>query len=59
MLVNIDQNLCTGCGFCGDICPRHIMETITQNDEKNVIVSPERSNLCMKCGHCVAVCPSM
>ena len=58
MIVNIDQNLCTGCGICGDICPRHILETITQNDEKNVIVAPERSHLCLKCGHCVAVCPN-
>ena len=58
MIVNIDQNQCAGCGICGDICPRHILETIIQNDEKNIIVSPERSHLCLKCGDCVAVCPS-
>ncbi len=58
MIVNIDQNLCTSCGICGDICPRHIMETIRQNDEKVVVVSRERLHLCLKCGHCAAVCPS-
>jgi len=58
MIINIDNNLCTSCGICGDICPRHILEIINLNDEEVITVSPERDHLCLKCGHCVSVCPS-
>ena len=58
MVVTIDQDLCKACGICGEVCPRHIPETIVKQDEKVTIISPERIDLCMKCGHCVAVCPN-
>ena len=58
MMIGINQDLCKACSICGDVCPRHILETIVRNDEKITIISSERLNLCMKCGHCVAVCPN-
>ena len=58
MMIRINQDLCKACGICGDVCPRHIPETIAQDDEKITIISQERLNLCMKCGHCSAVCPN-
>ena len=57
-MIRINNDLCNACGICGDVCPRHIPETIVQDDEKITIISQERLNLCMKCGHCTAVCPN-
>ncbi len=57
-MIRINNDLCNTCGICGDVCPRHIPETIVQDDEKITIISQERLNLCMKCGHCTAVCPN-
>ena len=57
MTVRIDQELCTACGICGHVCPRHIPVTIENGDNKFTIISPERLDLCMECGHCAAICP--
>lgn len=55
-MVRIDEKSCTTCGICGDVCPRHIPETIVRDEEKMTIISQDRSHLCMQCGHCAAVC---
>ena len=57
MKITIDQQLCHNCGICGDVCPRHIPETIQTDGHKTTRISPERAELCMDCGHCAAVCP--
>jgi ferredoxin len=57
MKIIIDKQLCHNCGICGDVCPRHIPETISTDGQKATRVSPERADLCMACGHCAAVCP--
>ncbi len=47
-MVKIDENKCTGCGGCIDLCPPIAMSMT--NDV--VIVSDE---LCTECGICVKV----
>jgi nitroreductase len=49
--------LCRACGICGDVCPRHIPETIDDGEIKRTVISSQRVHLCIACGHCVAVCP--
>ena len=57
MSVIIDQNRCESCGICGDVCPRHIPETIDNGTATATLISSDRIGLCMDCGHCSAVCP--
>jgi nitroreductase/NAD-dependent dihydropyrimidine dehydrogenase PreA subunit len=47
----IDQNKCTGCGLCLDVCPSH---TISLHNGKAVVTGKES----LGCGHCEAVCPT-
>ena len=56
-MIRIDSTACKACGICGHLCPRHVLETVTINDEKRTQVVKERLDLCMGCGQCAAVCP--
>lgn len=57
-MISIDTTLCKACGICGNVCPRHIPETIQETEQKSTRISKNRSDLCMECGHCEAVCPN-
>jgi nitroreductase/NAD-dependent dihydropyrimidine dehydrogenase PreA subunit len=57
-MIRIDQDTCKTCGICGQVCPRHVLETVERERRKITRVSPERRELCMGCGHCAAVCPT-
>jgi nitroreductase/NAD-dependent dihydropyrimidine dehydrogenase PreA subunit len=57
MAITIDQDRCNACGICGDVCPRHIPETIDSGIETVTVISSDRIGLCMACGHCSAACP--
>ena len=45
MMITINKDTCTACGICGDVCPRHIPETIVQNDEKITIKRKDLINV--------------
>ncbi|MCP3944414.1 MAG: 4Fe-4S dicluster domain-containing protein [Desulfobacteraceae bacterium] len=47
----VDQELCTGCQVCEDICP---MDAI-QMDEENILAKTD-TDRCIGCGLCVTVC---
>jgi electron transfer flavoprotein alpha subunit len=49
-MVEIDSDVCTGCGGCIDICPVIAISMI--NDV--VTVDPET---CTECGTCIKLCP--
>ena len=48
-MVEIDQELCIGCGECVDDCPGNVIRI--REKKAKVLYS------CIECGHCVAVCP--
>jgi ferredoxin len=56
--VSINESLCTGCGLCGTVCPRHVPVTTGEKADKKTVISQERVDVCMRCGQCAAVCPS-
>ena len=47
----IEEELCTGCGLCVEVCPKN---TITMQGKKAVVTG----NMSLNCGHCSAVCPT-
>ncbi len=51
LIPEVDANLCTNCGKCGEICQYSAIVCVG----KKVLVYPE---LCHACGGCALVCPS-
>jgi len=49
----VDENKCSGCRFCNDLCPYNAIEFDEKEGHSHVI-----SALCKACGVCVAACPS-
>ncbi|KAF5422642.1 MAG: heterodisulfide reductase subunit A [Candidatus Methanomarinus sp.] len=49
----IDEELCTGCRQCEEVCPYN---TLSLDEEKNVMTVNE--TICKGCGACSAACPS-
>jgi len=52
----VDQNLCTRCGICSNVCSPAIIDPA---DGKALpSVADAKAGMCMRCGHCEAFCPS-
>lgn len=49
--------LCTGCGLCVQICPKHIIEM--KSDDEGFLFPFIDNEKCTDCGKCVHYCPSM
>lgn len=50
MAALVNEEKCTGCGMCQNVCP---VEAIELEDGKAVI-----NDDCIECGACVAECPN-
>lgn len=47
----IDEDTCTGCGDCVEVCPT---EALTMRDNVAVVAQPEACNYC---AYCEPICP--
>ena len=54
----VKNELCTGCGVCEDVCPKHCITITKQQGELKPIVD-ESFCLHEKCGKCLKVCPGV
>ena len=52
-LFDIDQQKCTRCGICLEVCPTAVIEF----KDKNSFPTPDSGKTCIECGHCLAACP--
>ena len=51
----LDENSCTGCSACKNICPKNAIHMIQKEDGFDV---PEiNESVCINCGLCKKVCP--
>ncbi len=48
----LDEEACTGCGVCVDICPSEVYQLV---DERPQPVDPEE---CIECRACEEQCPA-
>ncbi|MEM4257628.1 MAG: CoB--CoM heterodisulfide reductase iron-sulfur subunit A family protein [Candidatus Thermoplasmatota archaeon] len=53
LIAAVDEDICTGCGLCVDICP---YEARTLNKKSKIAEVNEA--LCLGCGACIVACPS-
>jgi heterodisulfide reductase subunit A len=53
MFAAVDEDRCSGCRVCNEICPYSAIEFDEEKKRSHVI-----SALCKACGACVATCPS-
>jgi len=49
----IDQNICSKCSLCSEVCPCKIIQV---DFGGNVDFIKERESLCLHCGQCMAIC---
>ena len=56
--VHINRELCKGCRFCVEFCPRHVLHESAEMNKKGYrVVSARQANACLDCGLCELVCP--
>jgi len=52
----VDSRLCSGCGFCADVCPYEAITIVQESETKKVARVNEP--VCKGCGSCAATCLS-
>lgn len=52
----VDQDLCTRCGICSNVCAMGVIESANENTLPKVREAMD--GMCIQCGHCEVYCPS-
>jgi len=56
--IHIDEELCKGCYFCVEVCPREVLQISDEMSPKGyIIVKAERPENCIECRMCERICP--
>lgn len=55
-MILVDQDLCTRCGICSNVCVMGVIEPATENTPPKV--REAMAGYCIGCGHCETHCPS-
>lgn len=54
--VTTEWNLCSGCGVCVGICPKHCIEWKREAGMYQPVIN---QNSCISCGSCASICPGL
>jgi NADH-quinone oxidoreductase subunit I len=55
--LEVDDNLCVGCGICAHVCPNRCIFMVPYEKEKPPMIPEIDLQHCMYCGLCVQYCP--
>lgn len=56
--IDIDEEMCKGCGLCIMFCPQKVFEPSEELNKKGVFPPRVvRGDMCVKCRLCELVCP--
>ena len=56
--IRVDEQLCKGCYYCVDVCPREVLAVSDKLGPKGyIIVEAVNPEDCIECGLCERVCP--
>ncbi len=59
IVASVNENLCSGCGFCVEVCPVNAIELVSMEKEKITSkIAKVNEALCKGCGICCAACLS-
>ena len=56
VIAAVEEELCSGCGICVDVCPYGARELVERKDGKGYVIQVTEV-LCEGCGACSAACP--
>jgi len=60
-LLELNKELCNGCGICVDVCPKEAIELTSAEVDKYTLIKKPKINIdsktCIFCGECAALCP--
>lgn len=58
--IEIDKDICKGCGLCVPVCPKDVIELSEHfNDKGWRFAEPIRNNDCIGCKQCAIICPDI
>jgi 2-oxoglutarate ferredoxin oxidoreductase subunit delta len=58
--IEIDRELCKGCGYCIEACPQKVIALDTVfNGQGFYPAAPVRPEVCTGCAICATVCPDI
>jgi 2-oxoglutarate ferredoxin oxidoreductase subunit delta len=56
--IRIDGELCKGCGYCIEFCPKGVFEWSDEVNQKGVAPPRVKEGAeCVGCGLCIMLCP--
>ena len=53
--IEVNQDICSGCGICLGLCTYQASKLVESNDERVVVIDELR---CKRCGVCASACPA-